>query len=331
MRRPAAVDRLGPAVPLLLALAACGGDGPSAPAASPPPAALNREQAVREAVRVTAAAQAAVMRSVRPGLRESDVKAMVDEVFRREGADGLAFEHIAAAGSHATDAHYSGGDGLLVDGDLLVLDIGAVRAGWAADLTRTMPVGGRFTPRQRELYALALEGQELALRGAHTGVDSLYDMQAWVTDLYRRSPLRAADADGVPRTLDVFNPYRLGHYLGRLVHGEDTGWDWRAPLQAGQALTIEPGLYVVSEGLGLRVEDDFWVSEAGLECLSCAVPRHPEEIEALMEAGRTQAATVVPRPGTAPLPVEPSAVGRPHLLRRDGDQPSNGVSPSRRQ
>lgn len=227
-------------------LAACGGDSGSRPTPAPTP--LTREQAVREAVRITVAAQLETLRSVRPGMREGDVKALVERVFQREGADGKAFAHIVATGAHAVDAHYAGDDGVLAEGELLVVDIGASREGWASDLTRTIPVSGRFTSRQRELYALALEGQELAARRAATGVDSLQAMQEWVTELCRSSPLRAAAADGTLQTLDRFNPYRLGHHMGKDVHGSDTGWDWRRPLEPGQALTIEPGMYLAAEG-----------------------------------------------------------------------------------
>ena len=296
-------------------LGACGGDGGTRP--SPTPTPLTREQAVREAVRITAAAQLEVMRSVRPGMREGDVMAIVERVFQREGADGVAFAHIVATGAHAVDAHYAGDDGVLADGDLLVVDIGASREAWASDLTRTVPVSGRFTSRQRELYALALEGQELAMRRAHAGVDSLQAIQDWVIELYRASRLRAAAPDGSLQTLDQFNPYRLGHYMGHDVHGSDTGWDWRSPLQPGQALTIEPGMYLASESIGLRVEDDYWVGATSLECLSCTVPRWPEDIEAIMDAGRAGVASVSVSPPSRMLPVSPWALGRPHLQRRD--------------
>ena len=295
----------------LLALAACGGDGGARPTPAPTP--LPREQAVREAVRITSAAQLEVMRSVRPGMREGDVKAIVERVFQRERADGAAFAHIVATGAHAVDVHYSGDDGVLADGDLLVVDIGAAREGWASDLTRTVPVSGRFTSRQRELYDLALESQELAMRRALTGTESLQALQDLVMQLYRASRLRAVAADGSQQTLDQFNPYRLGHYLGQDVHGADTGWDWRLPLQPGQALTLEPGMYLASEGLGLRVEDDYWVGTVGLECLSCAVPRWPEEIEAVMDAGQADVAVTVSAPSRT-LPVNAWSVGQPHLL-----------------
>jgi Xaa-Pro aminopeptidase len=295
-------------------LGACGGDSGTQPTTPTP---LTREQAVREAVRITAAAQLEVMRSVRPGLREGDLKAVIERVFQREGVNGAAFTHIVATGAHAVDPHYFGDDGVLADGDLLVVDIGASREGWASDLTRTVPVSGRFTSRQRELYGLALEGQELAMRRAHTGVDSLQNMQDWVIALYRASRLRAVAPDGSLQTLDQFNPYRLGHYMGHDVHGSDTGWDWRSPLQPDQALTIEPGMYLASEGIGLRVEDDYWVGASGLECLSCALPRWPEEIEAVMDTGRAGPATASVSPPSRRLPVSPWSLGRPHLQRRD--------------
>jgi Xaa-Pro aminopeptidase len=197
------------------------------------------------------------------------------------------------------------------------VDIGASREGWASDLTRTVPVSGRFTSRQRELYALALEGQELAMRRAHTGVDSLQAMQGWVIELYRASRLRSPAADGSLQALDQFNPYRLGHYMGHDVHGADTGWDWRSPLQPGQALTIEPGMYLASVGIGLRVEDDYWVGATSLECLSCALPRWPEEIEAVMDAGRAGSSAVSLAPPSRTLPVSPWSLGRRHLQPRD--------------
>jgi Xaa-Pro aminopeptidase len=303
--------------PVVLA-GACGGEGPSGPDPTPPPVPLTREQAVREAVRITAAAHLEVMRRARPGMTEGDVKALIDQVFQQEGAEGLAFEHIVATGANAVQAHYFGNDGVLTDGDLLVVDIGATKDGWASDLTRTIPVSGTFSSRQRELYGLALEAQGMAARRARTAVDSLRDMQGWVIELYQDSPLRARAPDGSLQTLDTFNPYRLGHYLGRRVHGEDTGWDWRAPLAEDQALTIEPGMYLASEEIGLRVEDDYWVGPVGLECLSCPlVPRGPVDIEMVMAAARAHAPEVVAPLTRAPLPVSPQATSQPHLQPRE--------------
>jgi len=306
------------ALALLVGLTgACGGDGSTTPGTAPTPPTLTREQAVREAVRATAAAHLAVMQQARPGMTEGDVKALIDQVFRQQGADGVAFEHIVATGANAVEAHYYGNDGVLSDGDLLVVDIGATKDGWASDLTRTIPVSGIFSSRQRELYGLALEAQQMAARRARTAVDSLQDMQDWVIELYQASPLRSPAPDGSLQTLDTFNPYRLGHYMGREVHGGDTGWDWRVPLAEDQALTIEPGMYLASEGIGLRVEDDYWVGPLDLECLSCPlVPRGPEDIEAVMEAARASAPAIVAPLARAPLPVSPDALSQPHLQPR---------------
>jgi Xaa-Pro aminopeptidase len=304
-------------VPVLLA-GACGGDGSTDPGLDRVPAPLPRELAVREAVRITAAAQLEVMRRARPGMTEGDVKAIIDQVFQQEGADGVAFEPIVATGANAVEAHYFGNDGVLSDGDLLVVDIGATKDGWASDLTRTIPVSGIFSSRQRELYGLALEAQEMAARRARTAVDSLLDMQNWVIELYQASPLRGRAADGSLQTLDVLNPWRLGHYMGHEVHGGDTGWDWRAPLAEDQALTIEPGMYIASEGIGLRVEDDYWVGPVGLECLSCPrVPRGPEDIAAVMAAARASASAVTVPLTRAPLTVSPDALSEPHMQPRE--------------
>ena len=222
-----------------------------------------------------------------------------------------------AAGAHAVDGHYSGDDGVLAEGDLLVVDIGAAQGGWASDLTRTIPASGRFSSRQRELYALAFEAQELAAGRAHTAVDSLEAMQEWVIELLQTSRLRARAPDGSLQTLDQFDPYRLGHYMGHDVHGGDTGWDWQRPLEPQQALTIEPGFYVASEGIGLRLEDDYWVGATSLECLSCGlVPRWPEDVEAVMDAGRAAASAGSPLSVRAPLPVSPYGLRRPHMQRR---------------
>jgi len=311
--------RCGAALSLVLPvlLTGCGGDSGTGPGPATPPATLTREQAVREAVRITATAQLEIMRRARAGVTEGELKAVIDAVFRSEGADGMAFDHIVATGAHAVDAHYFGDDGVLAEGDLLVVDIGATKEGWASDLTRTIPVSGVFSSRQRELYRLALEGQELAAGRAHTGVDSLQAMQGWVIELFQESPLRGRASDGTFQTLDRFNPYRLGHYMGHDVHGADTGWDWRAPLAENQALTIEPGMYIASEGLGLRVEDDYWVGPLGLECLSCPlVPRGPEDIEAFMEAARASGLTLPWSTTRTPLPVSPVGQDKPHMQRR---------------
>ena len=101
--------------------------------------------------------------------------------------------------------------------------------------------------------------------------------------MFATSPLRARDENGDLRPMDTFFVHSIGHYVGKRVHGEDTGWSALEPLEAGQVLAIEPGLYIATEGIGIRIEDTYLVTDTGLECLTCGCPKEPEEIEALRQ------------------------------------------------
>jgi len=295
-------------IALALALVGCGGDGSPVPGASPTP--LTRVGAVREAARITGLAQLEILQAARPGLFERDIKGLIDDVFAREGATEVAFPHIVAAGANGIDLHYSGASGKLRDGELLLVDIGAKNAGYASDLTRTLPVNGHFTPRQRALYELVLAVQQELVQGAEVGRDSLVSLQARTVELLGASPLRALDEDGQLQTMDHFYVHFIGHYIGRYVHGEDTGWSRDLPLEVEQTLAIEPGLYIADEGIAIRIEDDFVVTALGLECLSAQVPRTVAEIESVMASAKTP-------PGIPParfaLPVDPAGRTPPHM------------------
>jgi Xaa-Pro aminopeptidase len=293
----------------LALLAACGGESGPQPPSGPPsfdPASF------REAARITGLAELEVLLTVRAGLLERDVKATIDDVFRREDVTLLAFPHIVASGPNALELHYAGDARQLQDGDLLLADIGATYDGHCADLTRTYPVSGRYTPRQRELYELVLEVQREAAARARPGVDSLTSIHLWARQALQDSPLRALDGGGTEQTMDRFFTHFIGHYLGRSVHGEDTGWSTTLPLEPGQVLTLEPGLYVASEGIGIRIEDDYLVTASGVESLSPEAPKDVAEIERLMAEPRSV------RPGgrgptASPLPAAVSAAGRGHM------------------
>jgi Xaa-Pro aminopeptidase len=273
------------ALPWLIVLAAlvssCGDDSTTAP---PPPPTPYQPAAYREAGRITGAGALAAMTRARPDQTEGDVKAIIDGVFRQEGCTEPAFDHIVAAGPHATTLHYFGNDGVLRSGELLLLDIGATSDEIASDCSRTFPVGPAFGARQRELYDLVLEVHRQVTTGVRPGVDTLDDLDSTATALFRASPLRALDDSGTEQTMDVFFTHYLGHYVGKSVHGEDTGWLAAEPFEVGQAVAIEPGLYISSEEIGIRVENTFLVTEQGLECLTCGCPTEVAEIETLREA-----------------------------------------------
>jgi len=259
----------------LAAAAACGrSSGPTAP--TPPsttsPLSQFNEASFRAAAQVTANAQSAALATVRPGLFEGDIKRVVDAVFQRGGAIP-AFAHIVASGPNALELHYAGDSRQLADGDVLVVDIGAAFDGHCSDVTRTYAVSATFTARQREIYQLVLDVQQTVAAETRSGVDTISTISARARALFAASPLRAKDEGGVERTMDRFFTHGLSHFVGRLVHGEDTGWSATQPFQVGQVLTVEPGLYIRSEVLGVRIEDTYMVTANGLECLTCASPK----------------------------------------------------------
>jgi Xaa-Pro aminopeptidase len=268
---------------LTIALAAGGCGGASSPAA--PTIVQSSPQFVeasfREAARITAAAQVAVLQATRPGVFERDIKTVIDVAYAREGGGPPAFASIVASGPNALELHYAGDARQLVDGDLLLVDIGATSNQHCADVTRTYPVSGRFTDRQRAVYQLVLDAQTLAMTRTRVGVDSLASIGTAVRDFFRSSPLRAMNAEGVESTMDTFFVHSLSHYVGRQVHGEDTGWNPNQPIQSDQVFVFEPGLYIATEGIGIRIEDTFLATRVGLECLSCASPKETSEIERL--------------------------------------------------
>lgn len=267
---------------IALAGAGCGGSSsPTAPTAAPPSPPPFVEASFREAARITAAAQVAVLQAAKPGVYERDIKAVIDAVYAREGGGPPAFAHIAASGPNALELHYAGDARQLAGGDLLLVDIGATSNQHCADVTRTYPVSGRFTDRQRAIYQLVLDAQTLALTRTRVGADSLASIGAAVRDFFRSSPLRAKNAAGVESTMDAFFIHGLSHYVGRDVHGADTGWDPSQPIQPDQVFVFEPGLYIPSEGIGIRIEDTVLATRTGLECLSCASPKETSEIERL--------------------------------------------------
>ena len=257
---------------VLFGMAACGGS-PTAPSPTPTPAPVPipgfSEASFREAARITAAAANEVRAAARAGQFERDIKRLLDTVFAREGSGPPAFDHIVASGPNALDLHYPGDARELGDGELLLIDIGATSNEHCSDVSRTFPVSGRFTLRQLESIRLVADAEREAANGVQIGVESLRAMDTRARAFLRASPLRAKDANGVDQTLDRFFIHSLGHYVGRMVHGEDTGWLSTEPLPPGRVFTIEPGLYIASEGIGIRIEDTYLSTRAGVECLTC--------------------------------------------------------------
>jgi Xaa-Pro aminopeptidase len=243
--------------------------------------------ALRRAIIITAEAQRAAMRAARPGMMEYQLEAVIEFTFRDHGADRVGFPSIIGSGPNSTTLHYDVNRRQIASGDLVVMDVGAEYAQYTADVTRTIPMGGRFTARQRAVYALVLGSQEAALAAVRPGV-TVRELNTIARDYLRQ---HSGDLCA-PRNCVEFFVHGLSHWLGMRVH--DVG-DYRMPLEPGMVLTVEPGIYLPHEQLGVRVEDDVLVTATGYELLSAGAPRRVEEIEALMSEG----ARLAPLPGGA--------------------------------
>jgi Xaa-Pro aminopeptidase len=262
---------------------------PSTPARdlNPHLAALRVEKAesevalLRRAIAATGAGLDAATRLLRPGVSEAALEGALLNGFLAHGAQRAGFASIVGAGKNAAIPHYFDNAATVQDGDLVVMDVGAEVELYTADITRTLPASGRFTPRQREVYQLVLDAQKAAEEEvkAKAGKVSLNDLTRFVRDYFKKSPLRAKDAAGQEQTMDRFFVHGLGHYLGMDVH--DVG-PTGTPLPVGAVFTIEPGLYLKGEGFGVRIEDDYLLTKDGLEKLSRDIPSDPDAIERLM-------------------------------------------------
>jgi len=193
---------------------------------------------------------------------------------RAAGAEGWAFPPIVGSGVAGCVLHYDANRGVLGEGELVVVDIGARWGYYCGDLTRTFPVSGRFNERQRALYGAVLAAYEAAVTVLRPG--------ASIAEA-RRAAFASLENSGVKgdggASLGSFFIHGIGHFLGLETHdvgGEDP------TLEPGMVLTIEPGVYLPAEGVGIRIEDDYLITEDGAQCLTEGLPRSPDGVEALV-------------------------------------------------
>lgn len=269
--------------------------GTEVAAAAPAVAALRKIKSpaeqilLQKAIDITGEAQRDVARTIRPGVFEYAAQASLEAAFTRNGAERPGFFSIVGSGPNSTVLHYNDNRRRMKDGDLVVVDIGAEFHYYTADITRTYPVSGKFTPRQREVYQLVLDAQKAAEKVFVVGKTSFGELTQAAQKTMRESPLR--DSQG--NTLDRHFIHGLGHWLGMDVH--DVG-DYNGPLPVGAVFTIEPGIYLSDEALGVRIEDDYLVTETGLVKLSAKIPSEPDDVEKAMGSGPVQArVNVAPR------------------------------------
>jgi Xaa-Pro aminopeptidase len=232
-------------------------------------------QMLQRAIDITGEAQREAMRAIKPGAFEYEAQAALEAAFTRNGAERAGFPSIVGSGIYSTVLHYNENHKKIEAGDTIVVDIGAEYSYYTADITRTYPASGKFTARQREIYQLVLDAQRAAEKAYKPGATMGQLNQVAIATI-KASPLR--DKQG--NTLDRYFIHGLGHWLGMDVH--DVGRYSDMPV--GSVFTIEPGIYIPEEKLGVRIEDDYLVTEKGLVKLSAKIPSELDEIERLMSA-----------------------------------------------
>ena len=232
---------------------------------------------MRRAIELTRQGFESALARLRPGMMEYEFEAEMRYRWLLAGEKEVAFPPIVAGGGRATCLHYVDNDNRLEDGQLLLLDFGAQRGLYNADISRTVPVSGTYTPRQRELVELVLKIQSRAIELLRPGiVHATWNRE--VNEAWAEMLTEAGVIDS-PEELSTVYYHRIGHHIGLDTHDEHLAHEELAP---GMVLTVEPGLYLAEEGIGIRIEDDVLIGQNGNTVLSQGFPRSPDEIEALM-------------------------------------------------
>jgi len=232
---------------------------------------------LRKAIEASVEAHLEAMKTVRPAAWEYEVAARMEYEFRRRGCEWPAYPPIVGSGFFSTVLHYDADDQQMKDGDVVVMDVAGSYSGYAADITRTLPVNGHFTPRQREIYEIVLGAQNAAIAAAKPGMyigrgkNSLHEIA------FNYINSHGKDLHG--GSLGQYFIHGLGHSIGLNVHDPMI---YTMPLQPDMVVTMEPGVYIPEEKTGVRIEDDILITKDGNELLSRRLPRAVADIEKLM-------------------------------------------------
>lgn len=237
----------------------------------------------RRACEITTDAVLSILDHLKPGMYEYEIEAEFDYVLGKNHARH-AFNTIAASGKNACVLHYVRNDALMEDGDMILFDLGAEWGYYASDVSRTFPVNGRFTDRQRELYNVVLKGLEAAIARTRPG-QVKFELQE-ISKAVMAEELIKLGMIEKPEEISKYYYHGSGHFIGLYTH--DVGSD-KAVLEEDMVFTLEPGLYFEELGIGIRIEDTILVTKDGCEVLTDRIPKTVDEIEAYMERRAVQA------------------------------------------
>ena len=232
---------------------------------------------IKDSIAIIKSALERAAKAIKPGVKEYQVEAEISYSYTCHGCKRHGFEPIVASGANATTLHYVRNDDTLKEGELVLIDTGGEYQMYSGDITRVFPVSGRFTDRQKHCYQAVLDVNKRFIEGLQPGLswNALHKRAGEITgEIYSAYGLLDD-----PQAYLTVSYHRIGHFLGLDIH--DVGHP-DAPMEAGTLITVEPGLYLPEEGIGIRIEDNVLLTETGCQVLSADIPKEIDEIEAMM-------------------------------------------------
>jgi Xaa-Pro aminopeptidase len=247
---------------------------------------------LRKAANASIKAQEAAILAIHPGVNERAISGVITGTLLANGCERPSYPSIVGSGLNSTVLHYMADDAVMQSGDVVVMDAAGEYSMYASDVTRTVPANGHFTDRQREIYNIVLGAQRAAAAAFVSGKSTLYNREHPEDSLdgVARAYIKSHGKDLHGQALDTYFIHGLSHSVGIDVHDPQ---DYTKPMGPGSVFTIEPGIYIPEEKIGVRIEDTFYVDQNGkLQDFIADLPHTAEDIEALMQGGKT-AATLV--------------------------------------
>ncbi len=233
---------------------------------------------IRIAIEITKDGIYAMMKNARKGMYEYEIEAYFDYELKRQGVRDLAFKSIVASGKNGTVLHYSDNNCPIGENDLVLCDVGAQYEYYSGDITRTFPVSGKFTERQKQIYNIVLEGQKLVIDSVKPGVE--FSRLNEILKEYYAVRLKEIGLITSDEEVSRYYYHGVSHSLGLETH--DTGRYREGIIRKGMIFTVEPGLYISEEGIGIRIEDNVMVTDTGCIVLSEDIIKSVEDIESFM-------------------------------------------------